>query len=86
MDYLTKPRIPEGAVQLIEGDSLVRVLTKVRAHWQRGVLSFSGAAMPQLLASLEMLEVRKLLAVTMMIGTNDVSSGESRKIRGYQRR
>ena len=62
------------------GDSLVRVLTRVQAHWQVGILSFSGAAMPQMLASLEMLEKGKMYAVTLMMGTNDVSRGESRKM------
>ena len=32
-----------------------------------------------MLASLEMLEVRKVYTVTLMIGTNKVSRGESRK-------
>ena len=50
-DYLTKPRIPEGAVHLIIWENLVRVLTRVSAHWQIGILSFSGWAMPQMLAS-----------------------------------
>ena len=54
-EYYTQPRIPEGAVHLIVGDSLVRVLTRIQSHWQTGVLSFSGAALPQMLASLEML-------------------------------
>ena len=56
---MTKRRTPEGAVHLIIGDSLVRDLTRIRAHWQMGVLSFSGAAVPQILVSLEMLHVRK---------------------------
>ena len=80
MGYLAKPRTPEDAVHLKIGDSLVRVLTRVKAHWQVGVLSFPGAAMPQLLASLEMLEVRKIHTVTILMGTNDVSRGDWRKI------
>ena len=32
--------------------------------------------MPQMLASLEMLEMRKINTATMMSGTNDVSRGE----------
>ena len=36
--------------------------------------------MPQILVSLEMLQVRKIHTVTMMMGTNDVSRGESRKM------
>ena len=66
VDYLTKPRIPEGAVHLIIGDNLVRVLTRVREHWQIGVLSFSGAATPQVLASLEMQEVIIYLDSTIL--------------------
>ena len=45
-----------------------------------GVLSFSGAAMPKTLASLEMLEVKKKHIVTKMMGTNDDSRGRSRKM------
>ena len=62
------------------GDSLLRVLTRFRSHWQTGILSFSGAATPQILASLEMLGMARVYTVTSMIGTNDVSRGESRKV------
>ena len=43
-ENFTQPRIPDGAVHLIIGDSLIRVLTRIQARWQVGVLSFSGAA------------------------------------------
>ena len=79
-EYYTQPRIPEGAVHLIVGDSLVRVLTRIQSHWQTGVFSFSGAAMPQMLASLEMVGMAKMYTVTLMMGTNDVSRGELRKV------
>ena len=36
--------------------------------------------MPQVLASLEMIEMGKTYTVTLMMGTNDVSRGESRKM------
>ena len=36
--------------------------------------------MPQILASLEMLGMARVYTVTLMIGTNDVSRGESRKV------
>ena len=65
-EYYTQPRIPEGAFHLIVGDSLIRVLTRIQSHWQTGVLSFSGAATPQMLASLG-------YTMTLMMGTNDVS-------------
>ena len=39
VQYLAPPRVPEGAVHLIVGDSLVRVLTRIRSHWQTGILS-----------------------------------------------
>ena len=81
-EYFTQPKIPEGAVHLIIGDSLLRVLTRIQSHWQVGVLSFSGAATPQILASLEMLDMVKMYTVTLMMGTNDVSRGESRKVMG----
>ena len=79
VEYLAPPRVPEGAVHLIIGDSLVRVLTRIQSHWQTGILSFAGAATPQMLATLEMLGMTKVYT-TLMIGTNDVSRGEARKI------
>ena len=79
-EYYTQPRIPEGVVHLIIGDSLIRALTRIQSHWQTGVLRFSGAATPQILASLEMLGMVKIYTVTLMMGTNDVSRGESRKV------
>ena len=78
-EYFTQPRIPVGAVHLIIGDSLIRVLTRIQSHWQVGLLSFSEAATPQMLASLEMLDMVKMYTVTLMMGTNDVSRRESRK-------
>ena len=83
-EYFVEPRIPEGTIHLIIGDSLVRVLTRIQAHWQVGVLSFSDAAMPQMLASLQMLEMGKIYTVTLMMGTNDVSRGEPRKMMRLQ--
>ena len=79
-EYYTQPRIPEGAVHLIVGDSLIRVLTRIQSHCQTGVLSFSGAATPQMLASLEMVGMAKMYTVTLLMGTNDVSRGEIRKV------
>ena len=80
VQYLAPSRVPEGAVHLIVGDSLVRVLTRIRSHWQTGILSFAGAATPQMLATLDMLGMTKVYTVTLMVGTNDVSRGEARKI------
>ena len=79
-EYYTQPRIPEGAVHLIVGDSLIRVLTRIQSHWQTGVLSFSGAATPQMFASLEMVGMAKMYTVTLMMGINDVSRGEIKKV------
>ena len=79
-EYFAQPRIPDVAVHLIIGDSLIRVLTRVQSHWQVGVLSLSAAATPQMLASLEMLDMVKMYTVTLTMGTNDVSRGESRKV------
>ena len=79
-EYFVQPRIPEGTIHLIIGDSLVRVLTRIQAHWQVGILIFSGAAMPQMLTSLQMLEMGKIYTVTLRMGTNDVSRGEARKM------
>ena len=81
VEYLTQPRVPEGAVHLIIGDSLLRVLTRKQSHWQTGILNFAGAAMPQILASLEMLGMARVYTVTLMNGTNEVRvQGESRKV------
>ena len=80
VEYLSPPRVPEGAVHLIIGDSLLRVLTRIQSHWQTGILSFAGAATPQILATLEMLGMARVYTVTLMIGTNDVSRGEARKV------
>ena len=80
VEYFTQPRVPEGAVHLIIGDSLLRVLTRIQSHWQTGILSFAGAATPQMLATIEMLGMARVYTVTLMIGTNDVSRGESRKV------
>ena len=78
VEYLTQPRVPDGAVHLIIGDSLLRVLTRIQSHWQTGILSFAGAATPQMLATLEMLGWARVYTVTLMVGTNDVSRGEAR--------
>ena len=32
-EYYTQPRIPDGTVHLIIGDSLIRVLTLIQSHW-----------------------------------------------------
>ena len=80
VEYLTQPRVREGAVHLIVGDSLLRVLTRIQSHWQTGILSFAGSATPQMLATLEMLGISRVYTVTLMVGTNDVSRGEARKV------
>ena len=82
VEYHTQPRVPEGAVHLIIGDSLLRVLTRIQSHWQTGILSFAGAATPQMLATLEMLGMARVYTVTLMIGTNDVSRGKQGRWRG----
>ena len=78
VEYLTPPCVPERTVHLIIGDNLLRVLTRIQSHWQTGILSFAGAATPQMLATLEMLGMARVYTVTMMLGTNDVSRGEAR--------
>ena len=60
VEYLTQPRGPAGAVHLIVGDSLLRVLTRIQSHWQTGILSFAGAATPQMLATLEVLGMARV--------------------------
>ena len=78
-EYFVQPRIPKGTIYLIIGDSLVRVLTRIQAHRQVGILSFLGAAMPQMLASLQMLEMGKIFTFTLMMGANDVSKSRQEK-------
>ena len=73
-------RVPERAVHLIIGDSLLRVLTRIQSYWQTGILSFVGAATPQMLATLEIPGMARVYTVTLMVGTNDVSRGEARKV------
>ena len=80
VEYHTQPLMPEGTVHLIIGDSLLRVLTRIQSHWQTGILSFAGAATPQILASLEMLGMEKVYTVILMIGTNDVSRGSQGRL------
>ena len=80
VEYFTYPRVPEGVVHLIIGDSLLRVLTRIQSHWQTGILSFAGATTPQMLATLEMLGMVSVYTVTLMVGLNDVSRGEARKV------
>ena len=79
-EYFTQPRIPEGAVHLIIGDSLIRVLTRMQSHWQVLVKSFSRAATPQMLASLEMLDMVKMYTVTLMMRNNDMSRGSQERL------
>ena len=69
---------------MIIGDSLIRVLTQIQAHWQVKIIRYSGAAAPQMLASLEMLEMTNIYTVTLMLETNDVSRGEQRKVMRLQ--
>ena len=69
VEYFTHPRVPEGVVHLIIGDSLLRVLTRIQSHWQTGILSFAGAATPQI-------GMVSAYTVTLMVGTNDVSRGK----------
>ena len=67
-EYFTQPRILEGTVHLITGDnSLFRVLTRNQAHWEVGILSFSGVAMPQMLASLQILESEHHLVTALSV-------------------
>ena len=80
VEYFTHQRVPEGVIHLIIGDSLLRVLTRIQSHWQTGILSFAGAATPQMLATLEMLGMVSVYTVTLMVGTNDVSRGEARMV------
>ena len=55
------------------------MLARIQANWQVGILSFSGAATPQMLSSLKTLEMGTMYTVTLMLGANDVSRGEQWK-------
>ena len=59
---------------------------RTQAHWQVDILSFSDAATPQMLASLEMLDMTKLYTVKLMLGTEYVSRGERRKVMRLQKK
>ena len=83
-ECFAQPSIPKGTVHLIIGDSLVRVLTRIQANWHVDILIISGAAMPQMLTSLELHGMGKINTVTLMMGTNGISRGESRKMMRLQ--
>ena len=82
-EYYAQPRLPEGAVHLIIGDSLIRVLTRIQSHWQVGVLSFSRAATPQMMASLEMLDMVKMYTVILMTRLHEKMSCILEELRIY---
>ena len=56
------------------GDSLVRVLTRIQAHWQVGVLVFLVVGVTGDAGG------GKSFMVILMMKTNDVSRGESRNM------
>ena len=71
--------IPESPVHLITGDSQTRLLYDVRSHWQTGVLSFSEAAMPQMLPRLDIFQEGEDSYFNDDGGTSDKSRGEPRE-------
>ena len=60
---------------LILGDSLVRVLSKLRTSWVTTVMAFGGATLAQLYRMVELMNPRRIPNVMILVGTNDISRG-----------
>ena len=71
--YLQQP--PLGTSHLILGDSLVRVLAKLRTSWVTTVMAFGGATLAQLYRMVEFMNPGRIPNVMILVGTNDISRG-----------
>ena len=78
---------PLGTSHLILGDSLVRVLQKLRTSWITTVITFGGATIAQLFRMVERMNPEKIPNIMILIGTNNVSRGSDEEehygSRGY---
>ena len=66
---------PLGTSHLILGDSLVRVLSKLRTSWVTTVMAFGGATIAQLYRMVELMNPGKMPNVMILVGTNDIPRG-----------
>ena len=66
---------PLGTSHLILGDSLVRVLQKLRTVWITTVMAFEGATIAKLFQMVELMNPGRIPKIMILIGTNHVSRG-----------
>ena len=71
-EYFTQPKKNRGCGSLDQPNMSADANPVTLASWS---LDFSGVSTPQMLASLEMLDMVKMYTVTLMMRTNDVSRG-----------
>ena len=64
---------PLGTSHLILGDSLVRVLSNLRASWITTVMAFGGATIVQLFRMVELMNPGRIPNVIILVGTNNIS-------------
>ena len=64
---------PLGTSHLILGDSLVRVLSKLRTSWVTTVMAFGGATKAQLYRMVELMNPGRIPNVMMLVGSNNIS-------------
>ena len=64
---------PLGTSHLILGDSLVRVLSKLRTSWITTVMAFGGATIAQLFWMVELMNPGRIPNVMILVGTNNIS-------------
>ena len=64
---------PLGTSHLILGDSLVRVLSNLRASWVSTVMAFGGATIAQLFRMVELMNPGRIPNVMILVGTNNIS-------------
>ena len=64
---------PLGTSHLILGDSLVRVLSNLRASWITTVMAFGGAMIAQLFRMVELMNPGRIPNVMILAGTNNIS-------------
>ena len=66
---------PLGKSHLILGDSLVRVIQRLRTSWITTVVAFGGATIAQLFWMVELMNPGRIPNIMILIGTNNVSRG-----------
>ena len=64
---------PLGTSHLILGDSLVRVLQKLRTSWITTVMAFGGATIVQIYRMVELMNPGRIPDIMILIGTKNVS-------------